>query len=531
MERRAEGKEAEASTAQAASAAGSTGIQPYSPEGTQADSLQSSLQFERTQLLYSNLPTAIVISLLLAVILVYVQSPVIASSHLAGWLYVLCAALLGRAILFFLWKRLADFGGRTDAYRWLLWFRVGTIITGIVWGVGGLLLAPSGDTPHKIYVSFALAGLCAGGSTTLAIDRISIISFLLSVLIPQIVFLASEGDAVSVGMGAMDALFLLFLLASAWQLRLRLEENFVLRHKAIENEARLRQMLESSPIATRIVDAASNQIIFANKSYISLIESTTEQVIGTVPENYYAHPEEYADAMEQVHKGRRVTNKLIELHCPGKNTWTKWALASYFAVEYQNKPAILGWFYDITDRKVMEDRVEHMAYHDTLTELPNRDLFRDRLSQAIANAEREKSVLALMFVDLDKFKPVNDRHGHGVGDRLLKAVADRIRGCLRKTDSAARVGGDEFVILLQSVKAEENALKVAENIRHALNRPFNIDELTLDISSTTGIAIYPDHAGDAQQLLKRADIAMYYAKAEGRNRVKVFYPGMEEEKG
>ncbi len=493
--------------------------------GEQSSALQSMLQAERIYHLYFNLPSAIIISVLLALILVYVQWPVVSPSRLLGWLAALFIVLLGRIVMFFAWKRSVD----TDVqHHWLIWFRLGTVLAGIVWGAAGVLLAPSGDIGHIVYVTFALAGLGAGGATTLAVDRISVNMFLLSVLSPQIIYLALEQSTITHGMSAMLVLFLLFLLASAWQLRLRLEENIHLRHTATESEARMRQMLEGSPIATRITDAASNKVVFANKSYVSLIESTPEQVIGLIPSNYYANQEEYAEAMAHVRRGEDVTNKLVELRSPEEGGWTKWALASFFAVEYQNRPAVLGWFYDITDRKIMEDRVEHMAYHDTLTGLPNRYLFSDRLEQAIATAQREQSELALLFVDLDKFKPVNDQYGHHIGDLLLIAVAERIRDCLRRTDSAARVGGDEFVVLLPMIKNEENALKIAESIRHELNRPFYIEGLTLEISSSTGVAIYPHHSTDARQLLDLADTAMYHAKTDGRDRVKTYHSDLQE---
>lgn len=490
--------------------------------------LLSTLQAERVHHLYSNLPSAIIISVLLALILVYVQWSVVTSSHLLVWLAVLFTILLGRVILFFAWKRSAESDSPTTALRWLYRFRFGAALTAIVWGGAGVLLAPSGDTSHIVYVTFALAGLSAGAATTLAIDRVSVNIFLLSVLSPQVVYLALEENTIAHGMSAMLVLFLLFLLASAWQLRFRLEENIHLRHTATESEERMGQMLEGSPIAAHIVDAASNEVVFANRSYVSLIESSPDQVIGITPSNYYARPEEYADVMVHVRRGGNVTNRLIELRCPEDGGWTKWALASFFAVEYQGRPAVLGWFYDITDRKIMEDRVEHLAYHDTLTGLPNRYLFSDRLDQAIANAEREQTTLALLFVDLDKFKPVNDQYGHHIGDLLLMAVADRIRDCLRRTDSAARLGGDEFVVLLPLIKNEENALKIAENIRHELNRPFHIEGLTLEISSSTGVAIYPQHTVNAQHLLELADTAMYHAKEEGRNRVKTYHSGLKE---
>ncbi len=491
----------------------------------QAEMLRATLLFERCHHLYSDLPVAIGISALLALILVYVQWTVVATNLLLGWLAVLFAVLLGRAVLFVSWRKSASTDVQLNTDSWLQRFRIGTGLAGIVWGAAGVLLALSGDIGHILYVTFALAGLSAGGATTLAIDRISVNIFLLSVLTPQIVFFALEENTIFHGMSAMMVLFLLFLLGSAWKLRLRLEENIHLRNLATENELRMSQILEGSPIATRIVDAESNRVVFANKSYISLIESSPEQVIGISPINYYAHPEEYTNAIAQLRKGISVTEKLVELHDP-EGFWTKWALASFFAVEYQDKPAYLGWFHDITERKLMEDRVEHMAYHDTLTDLPNRYLFIDRLQQAIVNAERDKSTLALMFMDLDKFKDVNDRHGHNVGDLLLVAVAERILGCLRKSDSAARLGGDEFVILLSAIKTEENALRIAENIRREISRPFDLEELHLHISMSIGVALYPDHANTQKQLMKCADAAMYYAKEEGRNRVKTYSPEM-----
>jgi len=487
----------------------------------------SDLRTEQERLLYSNLPASIAINALLALILVSVQSTVIPPGRLLGWSALLGVVLLGRTALLIAWRR-SNTANRTDARRWLPGFRIGAIATGIAWGAGGVLLSPSGDLPHQVYTSFVLAGLSAGAMTSLAIDRISIIGFLLPALLPHIAFFIAEGGTLPLGMSAMIALFLIFIAASARQSGIHLQENFRLRINAVESETHLREMLESSPIAARIADAAGKQVVFANASYLSLIGSTREQVIGIDPSRYYAHPEEYADVLEQLRVGTQVTNKLIKLHPPGENTWTKWALASYFQVEYRNKPAILGWYYDITDRKKMEEEIEHLAFHDPLTGLPNRSKFRVQLQQALSIAEREKSSLALLFIDLDRFKPVNDQYGHDIGDLLLKVVAERIRIQLRKSDSVARIGGDEFVVLLPSIKGEKDALRVAEKIRHALNQPFEITGFTLGISSSTGVAIYPDHAGEEQQLMKHADTAMYHAKAEGRNNVKTYRPEMQE---
>lgn len=178
---------------------------------------------------------------------------------------------------------------------------------------------------------------------------------------------------------------------------------------------------------------------------------------------------------------------------------------------------------EITERKNMEDRLARMAQYDVLTDLPNRALFSDRLQHAIAQARRDKTRLALMFVDLDQFKPINDGFGHQVGDLLLQAAAKRLQESVRESDTVGRIGGDEFVVLLPLIEAEADALRVAEKIRAAVNRPFAMPGgQTLNISSSIGIALYPDHGNDEIELVKHADAAMYRAKLQAGNRVQFF---------
>ena len=158
-------------------------------------------------------------------------------------------------------------------------------------------------------------------------------------------------------------------------------------------------------------------------------------------------------------------------------------------------------------------------------QLPNRRLFNDRLGQAVKRAQRTSSSLALMFVDLDKFKPINDTYGHESDDFMLQTVAKRLSGCLRASDTAARVGGDEFLVLLPDIPSGADALAVAEKIRSALAEPcISPDGIELCISASIGIAIYPEHAGSEHELLRLGDRAMYEAKSAGGNRVKLFSP-------
>ena len=160
-----------------------------------------------------------------------------------------------------------------------------------------------------------------------------------------------------------------------------------------------------------------------------------------------------------------------------------------------------------------------LAQHDGLTGLANRTLLADRLSQAIGFGEREKRRFALLYLDLDKFKPVNDLHGHAVGDALLKQVAIRIQERLRHSDTVARVGGDEFVIILHAIESDAGSLAVANDIRDALGQEFQLEQKSIHIGCSIGVAVYPDHGVDASTLSRLADEAMYAAKDAGRNRV------------
>lgn len=183
----------------------------------------------------------------------------------------------------------------------------------------------------------------------------------------------------------------------------------------------------------------------------------------------------------------------------------------------------IGILRDVTERRAMEAQLLHLAHYDALTDLPNRILFDDRLAQALAIARRDELHVGLMLVDLDNFKPVNDSYGHQVGDALLKEVAVRLRECLRDSDTAARIGGDEFVVLLPNIEQTGDAIVVAEKILHSLRRPFELAGNQLRISASIGIAVNSATECDEKRLTRMADIAMYQAKSKGRDTA-VLYP-------
>ncbi|MFZ4062328.1 MAG: diguanylate cyclase domain-containing protein, partial [Polynucleobacter sp.] len=167
-------------------------------------------------------------------------------------------------------------------------------------------------------------------------------------------------------------------------------------------------------------------------------------------------------------------------------------------------------------------QVSHMAHHDSLTGLPNRALFLDRLEQAILRSTRDQTRFALLFIDLDRFKDINDQHGHSVGDEVLKACCNRMLGSIRGSDSVGRIGGDEFVILLDHVGDTEGILEIAKKIQEAIALPVNHHGIKLNKSVSIGIAVFPDDAKDDGNLLNRADLAMYQAKQSGGNSICLF---------
>jgi len=172
----------------------------------------------------------------------------------------------------------------------------------------------------------------------------------------------------------------------------------------------------------------------------------------------------------------------------------------------------------VIERKQTETWLRHIARHDVLTDLPNRGLFNDRLLAALARTQQADGRLALLYIDLDRFKQINDTHGHAIGDMLLREVGHRIRHCVRESDTIGRIGGDEFIVLLNSIKLPEHASLIAEKIRASLEQPFELSGQRLDISASLGIAVYPEHGDEKKLLIRHADSAMYRAKKMGGNR-------------
>jgi diguanylate cyclase (GGDEF)-like protein/PAS domain S-box-containing protein len=196
------------------------------------------------------------------------------------------------------------------------------------------------------------------------------------------------------------------------------------------------------------------------------------------------------------------------------------------ALTLSGQPTLLATVRDISDRKLAEERVQFLAYYDALTRLPNRTLLRDRLAKALAGAGRHKEKVALLFLDLDKFKDINDSFGHEVGDLLLQGVGERLKTWGREQDTVARLGGDEFLIMLTDVKDVPDVAVATERLMDAMTAEFVLQGHPFNVSCSIGISIFPEHGADCETLIKNADAAMYSAKAHGRNNFRFFTDDM-----
>ena len=181
---------------------------------------------------------------------------------------------------------------------------------------------------------------------------------------------------------------------------------------------------------------------------------------------------------------------------------------------------------EILERRKAEERIWHVANHDALTGLPNRYLFRDRLTRALAQAQRHATKVALVFVDIDRFKSINDTLGHDLGDRLLQQAAKRLQEMVRAEDTVARLGGDEFVVVLEDIKSIDEISDLTERMRCSLLPPVHLDGHALHMSASFGVSLFPDHTEDSEVLMRNADTAMYHAKSAGRNTARLFTPSM-----
>lgn len=297
------------------------------------------------------------------------------------------------------------------------------------------------------------------------------------------------------------------------------------------SEEQVRLLLNSTAEAIYGIDGEGN-CTFANSSCLSMLGMTdAEQVIGRNMHQliHYQYPDGSPMPVEECRIFKALQN-LKGIHCDDEVLWR--SDGTGFHTELWSHPQIIDekivgavvTFTDITERKKAEEKIKHLATHDALTDLPNLKLAHDRISMAVAMARRNNKMAAVLFIDLDGFKKINDSHGHGAGDALLMEVARRLLSSVRETDTIARIGGDEFLGVLSELSSPGNASKMAEKAITLVSQPFSINGIQMAIGASIGIALYPAHGQNVEELIKQADNAMYEVKKAGKNGYKFAGP-------
>lgn len=286
-------------------------------------------------------------------------------------------------------------------------------------------------------------------------------------------------------------------------------------------EPRWRQLgrfLDHTAEAILVTDAKT-RIVYVNRSFVRVTGYTWKEVSGKTPQLLHSgrqSPEFYAHMWKCIKATGRWQGEIWNRRKNGK-IYPEWL--SITAVRGGNGKVqhYLAIFSDITLRKREEQELYDLATHDSLTGLPNRHFFSERFRHAMVRAKRASRLVGLLYLDLDKFKPVNDRLGHRCGDKLLQTAARRIKQSVREEDTVARLGGDEFAVILEQLSQPRDAAATAKKLLHALARPFMLDGHRARITASVGITIYPLDGDNVKILLKHADEAMYRAKTERRN--------------
>jgi diguanylate cyclase (GGDEF)-like protein/PAS domain S-box-containing protein len=299
--------------------------------------------------------------------------------------------------------------------------------------------------------------------------------------------------------------------------------------KRAEERLQLASLIIENALEGIVVTDPDGVIESINPSFTTITGFSANDVIGRKPNVLKSgrHDDEfYAEMWRELADNGSWRGEIWNRRKNGE-IYPEWLTITAIRDDQGRIMRMIGIFSDITQRKMTEEHLKHLAHHDVLTALPNRTLYMDRLGQQIRVAKRENKELAVLFVDLDRFKPVNDRYGHNVGDLVLKEVADRLADSVRSADTVARIGGDEFTVIVGAMEHADDARVVAEKIRDEVCRPIEVQGVAHQLGASIGVSLFPQDGEDADALTSRADMAMYAAKTSGRNTICYYEASLE----
>ena len=481
-------------------------------------------------------------SAMLAAILAYMQREVIAAGVVAVWISLVGLVTFIRLILVIAYRRSPVYEDSAVRVR-IIRFRMGVLVAGAVWGSSGFMMFPADDPLHQMFLVFMLAGLTAGGVVSYSADLVSAIVFSILAILPAAIRLFAVGDSLSIAMGISGMLYLGFMIMVIRNTNRSISENIQLRLKVSAHEETLKANEASLRESQIIADLGSYTLDFGSGIWES--SDVLDKLFG-IDGNYIRSVEGW-EAL--IHPDDRIEiSRYFKNEVFGQN---KDFDREYRIIRYGDKAErwmhglgklefnargmpvkMRGTIQDVTESKLVEAEMRKLAFYDSLTHLPNRLLLMDRLQHSLAYSARTGKQGALLFLDLDNFKTLNDTLGHEVGDLLLQQVAQRLVSSVRDGDTVARLGGDEFVVVLENLSehalaAAEQAESIGEKILSTLSMPYRLAVHDYQNSASIGATLFNGQQTRMEELMKQADIAMYQAKKTGRNALRFFDPQMQ----
>jgi diguanylate cyclase (GGDEF)-like protein/PAS domain S-box-containing protein len=496
---------------------------------------RSAIQSAQMRQLLSISNVSLPTSMLIATILAYVQREVISSQVLLSWYAFIVLASLLRAGQIISFQRHPP-GDAAASHTRLVSFRLVILVSSLVWGAAGWLLFPAHDPQHQVFLILMLAGMTVGGVVSFSADLVSAIVFSVSVIAPVTIRLFVSGDSLLVVLGMAAMLYLCFIIMGLVRINRNISDNISLRLEATEreevvraSEERYRLLLNYSPVGIFHYDT-DLVITYCNSRLADILQSTTEHIIGLdiklLNDQTLLTILRKAFGLQIVHHEGLCSTPFCDA-----DLWLDLTCASS-RDDNGNVVGGIAIIQDFTERKNSEERINNLAFYDPLTHLPNRRLLMNRLQLALASSARIGREGALLLIDLDNFKTLNDTLGHQVGDLLLQQVALRLTACVREDDTVARLGGDEFMVMLENLsehtlEAAAHTEAIGEKILAALGQPCQLITNEHHCSCSIGAVLFSSNSQTTDELLKQADIAMYQAKKAGRNTLRFFDPQMQ----
>ena len=480
------------------------------------------------QLLLSSLAT-----LVNAAALAYAVWSQIDNTTVSIWFGLIVAITLGRFVTARLY---AKDKSRYSLPTWERIFFVGVTVAAIVWGSAAVFLFCDDDPMLQAVILIIFAGMSAGAISSLAYMLHAVQIFLLLMLLPLIGRLISIQSEIHLLIALLVTLFLILLLVVAKRYYNNIYNTIhsgILFKRAKEqlslNEERFETIFQEVPAGIFFYDA-DLKIVESNQEFAAILKAPIEHVIGLdmrkLPDGRVMPAlNAISDGLDGFYEGEYKTK------LSNRDLWITLRTAPVFDAS-RNIIGGVGLVSDITERMAAQRKIRRQAYYDTLTDIPNRAMLTDRIQQAVIRYRRHNTIAALLFLDLDHFKKINDSLGHHIGDELLKETAKRLVSLVREEDVVARLGGDEFVILLPDLSEDQHqaitkAELIAEKVHGILEKPFIIAEHTLHTSTSIGVAITDSENDTTDDLMKHADTAMYQAKKEGRGKTSFYQSDMD----